>query len=232
MEILGIIPARGGSKGIPRKNIRILNGIPLIAHTITAAKKSKLITRLIVSTDDVEIKEIGERFGADVPFIRNHEYALDHIPNLPDLLVYTLNELRNTENYVPDIALVLEPTYPFRTAETIDEAITILSKSKSDWVATVSEVRENPYRMRILENNIIKPFINSNYMYSQRQDLPKVYMIRGAVYCTWAKRILEKNSLDGVWSSLIIDDIQAHDIDELIDLYVAEEIFRKKYENK
>ncbi|MBI2055590.1 MAG: acylneuraminate cytidylyltransferase family protein, partial [Candidatus Sungbacteria bacterium] len=128
MKILGIIPARGGSKSIPRKNIKELGGKPLIAWTIEAAKKSGVFDRIILTTDDSEIAEVGREWGVEVPFMRPNELAEDHTPTLP-VIQHTLAWLEDNESYEPDAVMILQPTTPFRQPHHIQEAVQLFRQS-------------------------------------------------------------------------------------------------------
>ena len=142
--VLGLVPARGGSKGIPRKNLIPVGGLPLIAHTILAARKSRSLDRVIVSTDDDEIAEVAERFGAEVPFRRPPEFAEDLTPDLP-VFLHALEWLDRHEGYKPDLIAHLRPTSPLRTAQHIDEAVSILrGRPDADSVRSVTVPSENP----------------------------------------------------------------------------------------
>ena len=131
MNILAIIPARGGSKGIPHKNIQNLAGKPLIAYTIIAAKKSKLIDKIVVSTDDKKIAKISEACGIEVPFLRPKNISKDNSSTI-EVVKHTLEFLRTNQDYIPDMIIVLQPTSPLRTTRLIDNAIKILRRTK--WV--------------------------------------------------------------------------------------------------
>ena len=124
-EVLAIIPARGGSKGIPRKNIKLFAAAPLLAWSIQAAKDSKTVTRVIVSTDDVEIAQVAREWGAEVPFLRPAELAEDRSPDLP-LFLHALDWLKTNEGYLPDFLVQLRPTSPIRPIGLVDEAVEIL----------------------------------------------------------------------------------------------------------
>lgn len=186
MKVLGIIPARGGSKGIPRKNIKDLSGKPLIAHTIEAAKKSGVFTRLILSTDDAEISEVGQKYGVEVPFLRPAELAQDTTPTLP-VLIHAVNWLKEKENFLPDYIVILQPTTPLRQPFHLKEAIEFLIASGADSAVSVSEVpgHHNPHwqflldsekKMRIFTGEPLSGIIK------RRQDLPKTYTRNGAIY--------------------------------------------------
>ena len=166
-KVLGIIPARAGSKGIPKKNIKILGDKPLILHTLAAANKSKYLDRIHVSTDSEEIKNIVEQAGTHVPFLRDPKFSGDHTPNIPDVMEHVVQSIEKKERYVADIIVFLEPTYPFRTAETIDKTIESVLKSKSDWTVTISKVKEHPLRMRKYDPNSrkIKSFLQNEGLF-------------------------------------------------------------------
>ena len=132
-EVLALIPARGGSKGVPHKNIRHLGGLPLVAHSIKVALSARLVTRVVVSTDDRKIAEVARKHGADVPFMRPDSLATDKAL-VGDCIDHALSELRKT-NYVPDAIAVLYPTHPFRTPETVDFLVSKLLEGHSPVVA-------------------------------------------------------------------------------------------------
>ena len=140
-EVLAIIPARGGSKGIPRKNIRDFAGFPLLAYSITAGLRSAYVTRVIVSTDDEEIASVAKRFGAEVPFLRPEELAQDHTTDFP-VLVHCLDWLQAEENYSPDIILWLRPTSPVRPKRLVDDAVCMLLAYTEKGTARPEEVME------------------------------------------------------------------------------------------
>ena len=147
LEVLAIIPARGGSKGIPGKNIKNFAGFPLIAYSIAAAKQSKFVTRTIVSTDDEKIAAVAREWGAETPFLRPAEFAADHSLDLP-VFRHALQWLKENEGYVPDIVLQLRPTSPVRPLHLVDEAIqTLLDHPEADSVRGVVPSNENPYKM-------------------------------------------------------------------------------------
>ena len=146
-NILALIPARGGSKGIPRKNTMMLGGKPLIAHSILQAKASQRINRVIVSTDDAEISEVANEWGAEVPFIRPAQYAQDLSPDI-DVFRHALNWLKEYEGYEPDMVVHLRPTGPVRLVDLIDQAVDLLADHpEADAVRSVSPALQTPYKM-------------------------------------------------------------------------------------
>lgn len=219
-EILAIIPARGGSKSIPRKNIVDFAGYPLIAYSIAAGLAAESISRVIVSTDDAEIAEISQRFGAETPFIRPDEFSQDNTPDLP-VFVHALSWLENNENYSPDIVVQLRPTSPFRRIQHIDDAVyRLIERPDADAVRTICVPFQNPFKMwRIGIDGFMKPIgielgISSEPYNQPRQVLPEVYWQTGYVDAAWADTIISKQSMTGDQIlPLIIDPSEWIDID-------------------
>lgn len=203
MKILAIIPARSGSKSIPHKNIRSLGGKPLIAYSIEHALKSKMINRVIVSTDSEYYAEVARSFGAETPFLRPDEISQDN-SNDRDLFIHALNWLKENEDYVPDICVQLRPTHPIRKIEDIDAMINLLiSRHDADCVrAVVKNETYTPYKMWFLnKDNELKSVMDSTDIhehYNQpRQKLPITYFQNASVDVIRTSTILEKNSLTG-----------------------------------
>jgi CMP-N-acetylneuraminic acid synthetase len=195
--ILGVITARGGSKGIPRKNIRPLCGKPLIAYTIEAAQKSKLLTHVIVSTDDEEIAAIAKSFGADVPFLRPKELATDKSSSL-DVVNHALTWMRDNKGRTFDYAMILQPTSPLRTDEDIDACISLAVEKDADSVMSMVEVPDSsPEKLKRIEGGIILPLLQEEGASSaQRTAGEPVYKRNTAVYLTKTS-LLEKDDLFG-----------------------------------
>src|SRR3990172_10695423 len=143
---LGIIPARGGSKSIPRKNLHPLLGKPLIAWSILSALRATSLDRMIVCSDEAEIAEVAKRYGAEVPFLRPAEIAADETPDLP-VFQHALRALREAEGYVPDAVVHLRPTQPLRTPGEIDQAVELWVRTGADCVKSVIPVSEHPFKM-------------------------------------------------------------------------------------
>lgn len=184
--ILGVITARGGSKGIPRKNVKELAGKPLIAYTIEAAKESGVFLRLVISTDDQEIAEVAKQYGAEAPFMRPAELAQDTTPHLP-VLQHAVNWLRDNENFIPDYVTILQPTCPLRQGFHIREAAELMEKTHADSIVSVSEIPQhfNPHwQFLIDEENRLKIFTGEPFskIVKRRQELGKTYMRNGAIY--------------------------------------------------
>lgn len=195
MIILGIIPARGGSKGIPRKNIKPLCGKPLIAYTVESAISSGIFHRIILTTDSEEIASVGKQFGAEVPFLRPPELAEDNTPTLP-VILHTLKWLKEKEGFVPDHTVILQPTTPLRQGFHLKEAIDLLIKSEADSVVSVSEVpgHYNPHwQFKLDLKNRLKIFTGESLqnIVKRRQDLLKTYTRNGAIYAFKTKLLFE-----------------------------------------
>jgi N-acylneuraminate cytidylyltransferase/CMP-N,N'-diacetyllegionaminic acid synthase len=181
-NVLGIIPARGGSKSVPRKNIVDLGGRPLIAWTIEAALRATRLTRVIVSTDDAEIADVARSCGGEVPFVRPATLAADDSPAL-DLILHALGWLAEHESSRPDIVAYLQPTSPFRAPADIDGAIELLERVSADAVVSVTPVREHPYWVTVIDSGgWLRSFLHDQEATSRRQDLPPAYALNGAVY--------------------------------------------------
>ncbi|MCC7104113.1 MAG: acylneuraminate cytidylyltransferase family protein [Chloroflexi bacterium] len=154
---LAIIPARGGSKGVPGKNVKLLGGIPLIAHSILAAQRSLALDRTIVSTDDDEIADVARDYGAEVPFKRPADIAADQTPDLP-VFQHALRWLDEHEGYRPDFVIHLRPTQPFRPLGLIDEVVTRLRQADVDCVKSLAPVEQHPHKMWRVEDGWAVPF--------------------------------------------------------------------------
>ncbi|HVZ21822.1 MAG TPA: acylneuraminate cytidylyltransferase family protein [Vicinamibacterales bacterium] len=187
MKVLGVITARGGSKGLPGKNLRPLAGKPLIAHTIDAARESRAFDRVILSTDDEAIAGAARTRGCDVPFMRPDELARDETPHLP-VLQHAVAWLRDHEGYTPDAVMILQPTSPLRRAVDIVESIALLERSGADSVVSVSEVpaHYNPMRtLRIDAHGFASLFVTGEPVrrrINRRQDMPAAWTMNGAIY--------------------------------------------------
>ena len=228
-EVLALIPARGGSKSIPRKNIRPFAGFPLIAYSIAAGLAAETVTRVIVSSDDPEILAVARRFGAETPFLRPEQYSQDQTPDLP-VFQHALNWLEESEAYRPEIVIQLRPTSPFRRVDHIDQAVyRLLERPDADAVRTVCIPFQNPFKMwRIGSNGLMKPLLETefNEPYNMpRQALPEVYWQTGYVDAAWTDTIQDQNSMTGRnILPLIIDPSEWIDIDSPDDWRRAERL--------
>jgi N-acylneuraminate cytidylyltransferase len=223
-KILAVIPARGGSKGIPRKNIRSFAGYPLIAWSIAAAKQSELVTRVIVSTDNEEIAEVAREWGAETPFLRPVELAQDKTTDLP-VFEHALKWLEEVEGYHPDIVLQLRPTSPIRPRTMLDDSIRILQEHKdADCVRGVVPAAQNPFKMWRFNGEVspLNPLLEVDGIAepynAPRQILPTVYWQTGHIDVIRLSTITQKKSLTGdVVYPLVIDPKYTVDIDTLSD---------------
>lgn len=197
MKVLGLITARGGSKGVPRKNIRMLCGKPLLAYTAETALRAETLTRVVLSTEDEEIAEVGKQFGLSVPFMRPAELAEDTTPTLP-VIQYTISTLEKMGETF-DAVCLLQPTNPFRRFEDIDKCVNLLIESKADSVISVLPVPHeyNPNWVYVQNGNGIKLSNGETEPISRRQDLPNAFHRDGSVYVTKTDVILKQNSLYG-----------------------------------
>ena len=223
-EILALIPARGGSKGIPRKNIRSFAGYPLLAWSIAAAKQAACVTRILVSTDDEEIAAVAREYGAETPFLRPAEIAQDNTTDLP-VFEHALQWLEANEDYQPEIVIQLRPTSPIRPRDCVDSAVNILlQQADADCVRGVVPAGQNPHKMwriagdgqpmkSLLEvEGITEPYN------APRQILPPVYWQTGHIDAIRVSTIKQKHSLTGdVIYPLVIDPRYTVDIDNLSD---------------
>lgn len=227
MKILAIIPARGGSKGIPNKNMRKLVGKPLIEYTINSAKKSKLVSRIIISTDSKKIAKIGKNLNIDIPFIRPKKISGDKATSF-EVVKHTLEFLEKNESYIPDIIVLLQPTNPLRSTALIDKVINNLKKSKADTVITVQKIKQHPYSAFWKKGKYLKPFKENFQEFSRRQSTPALYHNTGDVYAFWNKTVKKYNSFYGkkIQPIILSDEFSLIDIDSDFDVFVCESIMK------
>lgn len=226
-KILALIPARGGSKGIPRKNIVDLAGYPLIAYSIALAKQSEYINRIVVTTDDKEIAGISRKYGAEVPFLRPKKFSVDKSAD-KDFFWHALRWFRKHENYCPDLIVHLRPTTPLREARVIDQAIGKIINDRKASSLRSAEVFdcESPYKMFKKEGAYWGFFSkedfrkNEEYYNYPRQMLPLIYHPNGYVDIIRPEVLLKSGLLHGRYIKAFITDKTA-DIDNLSDLKVA-----------
>ena len=223
-EVLAIIPARGGSKGIPRKNIRSFAGYPLIAYSIAAGLQAQTVTRVIVSTDDDEIAAVARQWGAQTPFLRPAEFAQDNSTDLP-LFQHALQWLAENESYDPEVVVQLRPTSPLRPRDLVDRAVnSLLAHSDADSVRGVVPAGQNPHKMWVLSGesapmkNLLDVPGTAEPYNAPRQSLPPIYWQTGHVDAIRAGTILQKGSMSGERIyPLVINARFTVDIDNLSD---------------
>jgi len=227
-DVLAIIPARGGSKGIKNKNIVNLNGFPLIAYSIEAALRAQNITRIICSTDSEEIASEAKKYGAEVPFLRPQEISQDNSTDL-ECYDHAIEWLQNNELYNPDLIIQLRPTSPLRTIVMIEEAISIMIENKTfDSLRAVCEPDHTPYKMwRLLDDQKMEPLLNldgNDEPYNtNRQLLPEVFVQTGSIDITRPETIKKLRSMTGKnIYPYRIDEKYFVDIDNIESLELAE----------
>jgi CMP-N,N'-diacetyllegionaminic acid synthase len=231
-KVLAVIPARGGSKGIPRKNLALFRGEPLVVHSVRHALQAATVTRVVVSTDDPEIAEVARRAGAEVPFLRPAELAGDQVLDLP-VFAHVLDELARREGYAADAVVHLRPTAPHRRPEWIDEAVAALfADPRADSVRSVSPPAQHPYRMfEMGADGYLVPLLEERHPHPyllRRQDLPPVYYYNCVLDVTYPRTILKKGSMTGdriLPFFMAADDVV--DIDSARDLEIATLLFRE-----
>lgn len=222
-KVLAIIPARGGSKGVPRKNIRNLAGKPLIAWTIEEAKKSKYIDRLILSSENDEIIKTAIKYNCEVPFIRPSKLAQDDTSGIAPIL-HALEEVKGF-----DYVISLQPTSPLRIAADIDACIEKMIRSNSSACVSVAEPGNSPYWMYTMnDKGNMAPLIDQGSLILRRQDLPIVYSLNGAIYVAevnWLQK--SKSFLTAETVAFIMPNNRSYDIDTENDFNLCELIMRE-----
>lgn len=234
MSIIAVIPARGGSKGIPRKNLVRIAGQPLIAYSIDAARNATSVNRVIISTDDSEIADVARELGAEVPFLRPLELANDNAPML-GVLGHALAWLESQAVTVEALVL-LQPTSPLRTACHVEEAIALFRSEPASSVVSVVEVPHqfNPVSVMKLsaEGNLV-PFYNNQIIANRRQDKPKVFARNGPVVLVCHPNTIRSGELYGSnCKPYFMSEEDSLDIDSLSDLYLAENLLTTRQKNK
>ena len=223
MKILAVITARAGSKGIPRKNIKPLGGKPLIVYSIEVAKRSSLITDLIVSTDGEDIAAVAREAGAEVPFMRPPELSQDTTPHLP-VMQHAIEFMEKQKGIIYDHVVILQPTSPFRLVEDIDGTLKKLIESGADSAVTLVDVGDfHPMKAKKLEGDRVIPYCMPEVEGARRQDLPKAYRRNGALYAMRRDLIMKDNHLYGEYVvGFVMPDDRSVDINNLLDWTRAE----------
>lgn len=217
MEVLAIIPARRGSKGIKNKNRKTLAGYPLVAYSVISAKKSKLVSRVIISTDDEYIAEMAWTWGAEVPFMRPAEIAGDFSRDI-ETFQHALHTLKEKDGYQPDVVVQLRPTSPLRPRNLIDDAIhTLITNDHVSSVRSVTPSKENPYKMWHLRGEGLYPVISDPQIpeayNAPRQILPKTYFQTGHIDVIRAETILNGSMSGGYIAPIFVNSKYCLDID-------------------
>ena len=224
---LGVIPARGGSKGLPGKNLRKLGSLSLIGQAVASAREAALLARFIVSTDSLEIAGEAKRHGAEVPFLRPAELATDQAGMLP-VLQHAVRWLESSAGVRPDLIVTLQPTSPFRTGVEIDATIRKVIDTGSDSAQTLSEASYHPYFMKTLDGDRTVALFPDGHTYVRRQDAPPVYQPSGAVYVTRYATLMEQGHILGEDNRGVIMAFEASvNIDTEWDFLLAELLLRE-----
>ena len=225
---LCVIPARGGSKSIKKKNIAKLNGKPLIAYTILEAQKVFPKENIVVSTDDKEIASVSKKYGCDIFFKRPKKLASDNAKSY-EVILHSLNFMENLNNKLYDKIIMLQPTSPLRKSSHIIKSLKIINERNVDSVVSIVNVNGyHPYRMKIIKNNFLKNYIDQGFEDMRpRQLLPNIFIRNGAIYLNKRKVIINEKQLVGKKvKPLIMKDFESINIDSVNDLYLAESILK------
>ncbi|MDP2939780.1 MAG: acylneuraminate cytidylyltransferase family protein [Candidatus Omnitrophota bacterium] len=227
-SILAIIPARGGSKGLPQKNILPLVNKPLIAWTIKQALKSKYLDRVIVSTDSLEIARISKKYSAEIPFLRPSGLASDKA-KMTDVVLHVIDWLKK-RGKIYDLIMLLQPTSPLRSSEDIDKSIKLLFKKKARAIVSVCVSEHHPYWNTILlRNGKIKGFLKPEFIDKNRQQLPIFYRLNGAIYLAYTSYLKSyKSFLGSSTYAYIMSPERSVDIDSTFDFKFAEFLLSRK----
>jgi CMP-N,N'-diacetyllegionaminic acid synthase len=220
--ILGIVTARGGSKAIPKKNLALLANKPLLAWTVEVALESASLDRLVISTDDPEIAELGKKLGAEIPFLRPTELAADTSTSM-DVILHAIRWFADNENYRPDYVLLLQPTSPLRTATDIRESIKLALAKHADSVVSVCETHQHPLWMKGMnkEGRLVDLYPQSAAP-TRRQDLPSVFALNGAIYLALRTFLLsERTFISDRTYVYVMPENRSLDVDTPWDLYLA-----------
>ena len=219
MSVMAFIPARGGSKGIPNKNLVLLAGKPLIQYTIDAAQGSKSVSDIFISSDDPEIIDFCESLGVNIPYRRPPELAMDH-SSIIDAVLHTLDWLQQNAR-IPENVILLQPTSPLRTADDIDGAIELFLKTSMDSLISVHRMIEHPYECLKLENGgwgyLVKPATQATRRQDYQEDF---FYINGAIYLAKTELLMRERTfiVEGVTGLYFMNPASGVDIDDIFDL--------------
>lgn len=228
LKVLGLIPARGGSKGIPGKNIKLLNGRPLISYSIEVALASKYIDDVVVTTDSEEIAKLSRSFGAEVPFMRPPELAQDSSKTI-DCVVHARDELIRLGRR-PDVVVLLQPTSPLRSALDVDSALELFFREGCRGLVSVSKTEENPVLIRAMGiDGELKPLLDIPSTV-RRQDMPEFYSVNGSIYINLADELTLETSLNDNPIGYVMPAKRSVDIDTIADFQEAEDRLKRSEE--
>jgi CMP-N-acetylneuraminic acid synthetase len=234
LRVLAVVPARGGSKGIPRKNLQLLGGKPLVAHAVATGLAARLVDRVVCTTDDSEIAEVARAAGAEVPFLRPAELARDSSEDWP-VFMHALEWLDRQDGYRPDLIVNLRPTSPLRTPRHVDDAIRLLLETGADSVKAVCLARQHPHKMWLRQaDGRIEPYLKTPLRLSRGPDVPRaelddIYWQNGVVDVTRRQVILEQRVMIGrMVAGLVTELADSIDIDTPLDLALAEIVLARR----
>jgi CMP-N-acetylneuraminic acid synthetase len=234
LRVLAVVPARGGSKGIPRKNVQLLGGKPLVAHAVETGLAASLVDRILCTTDDPEIADIARAAGAEVPFLRPAELAQDASEDWP-VFMHLLAWLDREEAWTPDLIVNLRPTSPLRTPRHVDDAIRLLLETGADSVKAVCLARQHPHKMWLRQTDgRIEPYLKTPMRLSRGPDVPRaeledIYWQNGVVDVTRREVILEQRVMIGRRvAGLVTELADSIDIDTPLDLALAELVLARR----
>lgn len=224
--VLAVIPARGGSKRLPRKNCLLLHGKPLITYSIEAAKKSSYIDEVMVSTDDEEIVNIARQVGASVPFLRPAELSADESSSV-DVVAHALDYYQVNEKNSFEYVVLLQPTSPLRTATHIDQAFQLLKEKKADAIVSVCETEHSPlWTNQLPTDGSMVNFLSEDVLGKRSQELPKYYRLNGAIYICNRQRFLQERTFlvtSDVYAYVMAQEVSV-DIDTEFDFLLSETV--------
>jgi N-acylneuraminate cytidylyltransferase len=234
-RVLAVVPARGGSKGLTRKNLRPLGGKPLVAHAVRAGLAASLVDRVVCSTDDPEIAEAARLAGAEVPFLRPPELAQDSTEDLP-VFVHALAWLQQHEGWAPELVVNLRPTSPLRRPAHVDEAIRLLCVTGAESVKSLCLARQHPHKMWLFtrDSRLVEPYLKTTFRLERGPDVPRaeledVYWQNGVVDVTRREVILDQRRMIGERvAGLVTDPADSIDIDSDLDLALAELLLARR----
>jgi CMP-N-acetylneuraminic acid synthetase len=238
MKVLAVVPARGGSMTLPRKNVLAFCGKPLIAYSIEAAQAARQsgapIERIVVSTDDAEIAEVSRRFGAEVPFLRPAELSRSDSPTLP-VVQHAVRWLEDDAGTRYDWILLLQPTSPLRTADDLQGALALAGKPGTTAVIGVTDANaSHPAKLKLVVGGVLKPYLGDSLQQPARQDFGfDVYKTNGAIYLTRRDTLMEENSFYGSCArAFMMPPERSIDIDTRLDFEMAEFLWRRRDEQR
>jgi CMP-N,N'-diacetyllegionaminic acid synthase len=238
-SILGLIIARAGSKGVPNKNMRLLGGKPLLAHTLAPPTESSVLDRVIISTDSPAMADLAKEHGVEVPFMRPTDLASDSATS-QDVLLHALDHLEEHDGYAPDALMLLQPTSPFRTVEDIAACAELYGQRNPDGVVSLTSSHAHPYGMkRVSEEGVVAPFFPEADMTANRQQWPQAYTLNGAVflrktsiYRGWRQAQQREDYPEGkIVLPYVMPPERSIEIDEEIDFLLAEALVAKQQGN-